>query len=261
MKKQTPPSDPAARKQPVRKPLYMQVREILLERIRGGEWKPGEQIPTEPVLASQFGVSIGTLRRAVETLVAESILVRREGAGTFLTTYRDTGYWNRFLIFGPKEGGGRRYDERVLMRIGRVPLTERVAASLQVPAGTEATCLMRHFYKHQPDGSKRLVTVDEIYLHPERFRDFTRSTYEDNFLPTDSLYKFYDRVFGVVVTSQKNSVTFERITGEEAARLMVPDGFESITAWRVSRTFGRLPVEVRIHHFEAATVKIDIDIE
>ena len=82
-----------------RQPLYQQVRQILLKTIQSGEWKPGEKIPIEPVLAQQVGVSIGTLRRAVETLVNDGILLRREGAGTFVRTYRDQGYWNAFQIF------------------------------------------------------------------------------------------------------------------------------------------------------------------
>lgn len=87
-----------------RQPLYQQVRQILLKTIQSGEWKPGEKIPIEPVLAQQVGVSIGTLRRAVETLVNDGILLRREGAGTFVRTYRDQGYWNAFQIFRNLDG-------------------------------------------------------------------------------------------------------------------------------------------------------------
>lgn len=64
-----------------RQPLYQQVRQILLTTIQSGEWGPGEKIPIEPVLAQQLGVSIGTLRRAVETLVNDGVLLRREGVG------------------------------------------------------------------------------------------------------------------------------------------------------------------------------------
>lgn len=90
-----------------RQPLYQQVRQILLKTIQSGEWKPGEKIPIEPVLAQQVGVSIGTLRRAVETLVNDGILLRREGAGTFVRTYRDQGYWNAFQIFRNLDGQNR----------------------------------------------------------------------------------------------------------------------------------------------------------
>ena len=90
-----------------RQPLYQQVRQILLKTIQSGEWKPGEKIPIEPVLAEQMGVSIGTLRRAVESLVNDGILHRREGAGTFFRTYRDLWYWDGFQIYRNLDGQRR----------------------------------------------------------------------------------------------------------------------------------------------------------
>lgn len=90
-----------------RQPLYQQVRQILLATIQSGQWGPGEKIPIEPVLAQQMGVSIGTLRRAVESLVNDGVLLRREGVGTFVRTYRDGGYWNVFQIYSNLEGKKR----------------------------------------------------------------------------------------------------------------------------------------------------------
>ena len=67
-------------------PLYEQVRNVLVERLRHGDWHPGDRLPTESVLAEELGVSLGTLRRAVELLVEEGALIRRQGAGTFAAT-------------------------------------------------------------------------------------------------------------------------------------------------------------------------------
>lgn len=69
----------------VHKPLYRQVREILLERIRTGAWTSGEPLPSEQALAEEIGVSIGTVRRAVEGLERQGIVRRRQGSGTFVT--------------------------------------------------------------------------------------------------------------------------------------------------------------------------------
>ena len=87
-----------------RSPLYMQVRQILLSRIQSGDWRPGQQIPTEPVLASQFDVSIGTIRKAIDSLVNDGLILRKEGIGTFVKTYKGAGYWNAFHIFRDLEG-------------------------------------------------------------------------------------------------------------------------------------------------------------
>jgi len=66
------------------RPLYLQVRDVLAERIASGEWKPGVAMPNEGDLASQFSVSPGTMRKALELLEAERVLTRRQGRGTFV---------------------------------------------------------------------------------------------------------------------------------------------------------------------------------
>jgi GntR family transcriptional regulator len=69
----------------VAKPLYAQVRELILARIRSGEWAAGETLPNEFVLATECGVSIGTIRRAIEGLEESGVLVRKQGRGTYLS--------------------------------------------------------------------------------------------------------------------------------------------------------------------------------
>ena len=63
-------------------PLYQQIREAILHALQAGEWPPGGLIPSETELAQRFGVSQGTVRKAVEVLTAEGLLVRRQGKGT-----------------------------------------------------------------------------------------------------------------------------------------------------------------------------------
>ncbi len=66
------------------RPLYLQLRDALAERIAGGEWKPGAAIPNESDLAREFGVSAGTMRKALDLMEAERLLTRRQGRGTFV---------------------------------------------------------------------------------------------------------------------------------------------------------------------------------
>jgi GntR family transcriptional regulator len=67
-----------------KKPLYLQLRDLLAERITTGDWKPGEAIPNESSLAREFGVSAGTMRKALDMMEAERLLTRRQGRGTFV---------------------------------------------------------------------------------------------------------------------------------------------------------------------------------
>ena len=66
------------------RPLYLQVRDALASRIASGEWKPDAAIPNEGDLAREFGVSSGTMRKALDLLETERLLTRRQGRGTFV---------------------------------------------------------------------------------------------------------------------------------------------------------------------------------
>src|SRR5215213_9509515 len=70
-------------------PLYKEVKIRLTRGLATGEWKPGEAIPSESKLAERFNVSIGTIRKAIDELVAERILLRQQGRGTFVATHSE----------------------------------------------------------------------------------------------------------------------------------------------------------------------------
>lgn len=149
-----------------RQPLYQQVRQILLKTIQSGEWKPGEKIPIEPVLAQQVGVSIGTLRRAVETLVNDGILLRREGAGTFVRTYRDQGYWNAFQIFRNLDGQIRGSRGRLVTFEVTSDVDEKILSALHLSKGQEVIHIVRHWISMEM-GAEEIVSIDESFLVKE----------------------------------------------------------------------------------------------
>ena len=66
------------------RPIYLQLRDALAERIASGEWKPGSAIPNEGDLAREFGVSAGTMRKALSLLEDEHLITRRQGRGTYV---------------------------------------------------------------------------------------------------------------------------------------------------------------------------------
>lgn len=67
--------------------LYVQVQYDLQRRISSGEFKPEEMLPTEEQLCREYGVSRITVRRAVDGLVADLFVVRRQGVGTFVAGF------------------------------------------------------------------------------------------------------------------------------------------------------------------------------
>ena len=82
-------------------PLYQQIKELLLQSLQLGEWQPGEVIPSEMDLAERFQVSQGTVRKAIDELAADNILIRRQGVGTFVATHLEERVQYRFLKLMP----------------------------------------------------------------------------------------------------------------------------------------------------------------
>src|SRR5215218_432185 len=82
---------------PAFSPLYLQIKGLILQSPQQGEWKPGEAIPSEMDLAARFRVSQGTVRKAIDELAAENLVLRRQGKGTFVATHSEQHVQYRFL--------------------------------------------------------------------------------------------------------------------------------------------------------------------
>ena len=89
---------------PAFSPLYQQIKVLMLQSLQSGEWKPSAAIPSEIELAQRFKVSQGTVRKAVDELAAENLLVRRQGKGTFVATHAERTVQYRFLKLFPDNG-------------------------------------------------------------------------------------------------------------------------------------------------------------
>src|SRR3569623_310751 len=94
-------ADPAT---PAFSPLYQQIKGLILQSLQAGEWKPGAAIPSEMDLAARYRVSQGTVRKAIDELAAENLVVRRQGKGTFVATHAEQHVQYRFLRLVPDSG-------------------------------------------------------------------------------------------------------------------------------------------------------------
>ena len=74
---------------PAFSPLYQQIKGLVLQSLQAGEWKPGDTIPSEFELAARYKVSQGTVRKAIDELAKDHLLVRRQGKGTFVATHAE----------------------------------------------------------------------------------------------------------------------------------------------------------------------------
>ena len=107
-----PPCPPSPAAQPSRHTLVQPAvpadQALILRACDAGEWKPGEAIPSEIELAARFKVSQGTVRKAIDELAAENLVVRRQGKGTFVATHAEERDQFRFLRLAPDDGSAER---------------------------------------------------------------------------------------------------------------------------------------------------------
>ena len=158
---------PAARPSPHRRSRRCTCRSRRSARAasKAREWRPGEAIPCEIDLARRFGVSQGTVRKAIDALAADNLVVRRQGKGTFVATHtEERRSLFRFLRIGATTAATLRPRSR-LLDVQRGKAGADVARLLALKAGDAVLVLRRVLdYAGEP------VVLDEITLPAALFR-------------------------------------------------------------------------------------------
>ena len=215
-------------------PLYHQLKTILLDRIQGGHWKPGEQLPTEDQLVAQFGVSKATVRQALRDLAQAGFVRREQGRGTFVAKTK--------IQFGPRQlssfteemrDSGMHAGSRVLEK-HVIPAPPEVASILQIAPGGELFRLRRlRLAGGEPMG---LQTV-HIASH------FVPGIVEVEF-ETASLYETLEKRYGLMPdhATQKHFAT--AVDESEAGNLQVPVGAPALGGERLTFLHSGQPLEL-----------------
>ena len=84
-------------------PLYVKARNIMVDRLISGQWRPGQVLPSEFAIAAELGVSQGTVRKALDDMTAEGLVVRKQGRGTFVAEAEDNSILFRFYRLTPND--------------------------------------------------------------------------------------------------------------------------------------------------------------
>jgi GntR family transcriptional regulator len=221
---------------PTFSPLYRQIKSIIVGSLDAGEWKPGEVIPSETELAARYGVSQGTVRKAIDELAAENIVVRRQGKGTFVATYSEQRQLFRFLRLVP-DAGDQEYPGSRLLECRRARAPADVARLLDLKAG-EGIVFIRRALLFQD-----LPTVlDEISLPATLFKGLTAAKYEEY---RGSVYRLLEAEFGTRMIRADERIRAVAADAAAAATLELPEGTPLLCVDRVSFTYGGRPVEYR----------------
>jgi GntR family transcriptional regulator len=227
---------PATTHSPTFSPLYQQIRALITRSLESGEWKPGDIIPSESELAERFGVSQGTVRKAIDELAAENLLVRRQGKGTFVSTHDDPRSFFRFLRLASNEGE--------LLRLQSIPLEcwrakagPDVARTLALEPGAPINIVRRLMrFGDEP------AVYDEIYLPGELFPDLSLDILNSVAVSMYSLFESRYSVRIIRAEERLRAVSADRVSAE---LLQVAEGSPLLLVERVTYTYDNKPVEWR----------------
>ncbi|PMS37302.1 GntR family transcriptional regulator [Trinickia symbiotica] len=221
---------------PTFSPLYQQIKGLITQSLVSGEWKPGEIIPSELELAARYKVSQGTVRKAIDELAAENLLVRRQGKGTFVATHNEDRAQFRFLRLLADDGIEHPHVSK-LLECKRLRAPAEIARQLELKPADPVVQIKRLL---QFDG---VTTVfDEIWLPGAIFRGLTFERLSEYKGP---MYAMFEAEFGTRMIRASEKIRAIAAEPAVAELLGVPEGFPLLSVDRVSYTYGDRPVEVR----------------
>ena len=172
-------------------PLYQQIKALILLRLQAGEWKPSEPIPSEIELAARFRVSQGTVRKALDELAAENLVVRRQGKGTFVATHAEQHVQYRFLKLVPDSGelGSEGPAERTIVDCRRQRASADVARALAIRTGDAVLQVRRVLaFRGVP------TILEDLWLPAGPFKGLTAERLDEWHGP---MYSLFEAEFGV----------------------------------------------------------------
>ena len=221
---------------PAFSPLYRQIKALITRDLQAGAWKPGDAIPSEQDLAARFKVSQGTVRKAVDELAADNLLVRRQGKGTFVATHAEQQVQYRFLRLMP-DGDGDRTLARRLLDCRRVRAPADVARLLDCKSGDAVVQVRRLLLS-----ARKPVVLDDIWLPGALFKGLTAERLRDFKGP---MYGLFEAEFGVRMIRADEKIRAVAANADSAELLAVPLAAPLLSVERLSFTYGDQPVELR----------------
>jgi GntR family transcriptional regulator len=232
----TPSSPSASASSPTFSPLYQQIKALITASLQSGEWKPGELIPSEMELAARFKVSQGTVRKAIDELAADNLVVRRQGKGTFVSTHTEERAHFRFLRLMPDEGVPHHPDNQIL-EVKRMRAPAEVARLLDLKSG-DAVVYIRRLMVF--DGAPTIL--EELWLPGQLFKGLTAERLVEYKGP---MYGLFESEFGTRMIRATEKIRAVAADPGAASYLRVPEGTPLLCAERVSFTYGDKAVELR----------------
>jgi len=218
-------------------PLYDEVKKKITHSLVQGEWSPGEVIPSEIELANIYNVSQGTVRKAIDELSAESILVRRQGKGTYVATHNEESIQLRFLRLTSTFGLKEKLDNQ-LISFSKEKATNKLAKILNINSASTIISIKRLL-----TFNKKPLIFDVIKLPALSFRGLTAEKVNEK---KGVMYRMYETDFGVRMLSADEKIKAVSASSESALLLDVKENSPLLSVERLSYTYDNKPLEWRL---------------
>jgi GntR family transcriptional regulator len=230
------PAVGASGEAPAFSPLYQQIKGLITRSLQGGEWLPGQAIPSEHELAARFRVSQGTVRKAVDELAADNLLVRRQGKGTFVATHAEERTQYRFLRLRA-DSGATVVLQRRLLDCRRLRAPADVARPLGLKSGDTVVEIRRVLLAEGVP-----VVLDDMFLPGALFKGLSAERLSEWKGP---MYRLFEAEFGVRMIRADEKIRAVAADAEAAAALALAPGAPLLSVERLSYTYGDKAVELR----------------
>lgn len=224
---------------PAFSPLYQQIKQLILQSLQNGEWKPGDLIPSELELAGRYRVSQGTVRKAIDELAADNLLVRRQGKGTFVATHAEEHIHYRFLRLHPDVGDldSQGPAARQILSCRRVRAPAEITAPLGLRAGDVLIQVSRVLAFHNIP-----TILEDLWLPGGPFKGLTADTLAQHQGP---MYALFESQFGVRMVRAEERIKAVCADPPAAQCLQVALGAPLLSVERVAYTYNDMPMEFR----------------
>lgn len=220
---------------------YAVLAQALRERLLRGEWPPGAAMPAEQVLAADHGVALGTMRQALQLLVAQGLIERIHGRGTFVRAGLSGATMLRFFRFG--QGDGPQVPTSTILKRQHGVAPAAVARRFAPGEGDDMLQLLR---VRSLDGQARLL--EQIWLPLPQFQALASS---DTAVWGDLLYPAYAERCGVFVQRAVDEITFAPLTAAQSRPLGLVAGHPAAVVTRSAFDLAGRCVEYRITRGDA----------
>lgn len=229
-------------------PLYEQIKAMILASLQASEWLPGDAIPSEMELAARYAVSQGTVRKAIDELAAQNLLVRRQGKGTFVATHQEEDFQYRFLRL-ETDSGQKLHLRNQFLSCTHIQADVHKAQLLKLKAGDPVIRIERI-----QSSNGRPIVFEEIWLPEARFKGLTLEALNNWSGP---VYAFYESQYATHMVRAEEKIKAVLTDENLAGHLHLPVGAALLSVERVAFTYGNRPVEIRRARYDTSEQHYD----